>query len=43
MHLSILGPDSARQEERKTNLKYALFFLAVAVLLRNEVSRKPGV
>ncbi len=31
--VSILGADSARREERKTNLKYALFFLAVAVLL----------
>jgi hypothetical protein len=32
-HVSILGLGSATQEERKTYLKYALFFLAVAVLL----------
>jgi hypothetical protein len=32
-HAPILGTDSARQEERKTNLKYALFFFTVAVLL----------
>lgn len=33
IHASILGPNSAKQEERRTNLKYALFCLAVAVLL----------
>jgi hypothetical protein len=32
-HVSIPGLGSAAQEERKTYLKYALFFLAVAVLL----------
>ena len=32
-HVSIFRPGSATQEERKTYLKYALFFLAVAVLL----------
>ena len=31
--MSILGPVSAMQEERKTYLTYALFFLAVAALL----------
>lgn len=33
MHVAIPGSNSARQAERKTNLKYALFFFAVAVLL----------
>jgi hypothetical protein len=33
MRVSILGRDSARQEDRRTNLKYALFFLTVAVAL----------
>jgi len=33
MHVPILGPGSVTHEERKTNLKYALFFMAVAVLL----------
>jgi hypothetical protein len=32
-HVSILDPGSATQEERKTYLKSALFFLTVAVLL----------
>jgi len=33
MPVPILGPGSVTHEERKTNLKYALFFLAVAVVL----------
>ena len=33
IHASTPAPGTATQEERKTNLKYAFFFLAVAILL----------
>ena len=33
MHVSIVKPNAAKQEERNINIKYALFYLVVAVLL----------
>ena len=44
MRVSVPMPGSATQEERRANLKYALFFLAVAVLLivAGQLSKDPS-